>query len=314
MQGSPAEREPVRLVVGEEHDGERCDRFIAASKLASRSEAQRWILDGRVTRGGKTLLAKTKVCSGDELDVIPAPPPTTKALPEDLPIDICYEDDHLLIVNKASGMVVHPAAGHPSGTLVNALLHHTEFRDESGDPHRPGIVHRLDKDTSGVMVVAKSRLAREGLVKLFAAHDIQRRYDAIVVGRIRSTTFDTFHGRHPRHRMRFSSKVTEGKRAVTHMKSVEMMALSTRVECRLETGRTHQIRVHLADQGSPVLADATYGRRYSKGPLAEASAALGRQALHAGVLGFVHPVSGEEILIEAPLPACFNAALEILRR
>lgn len=305
---------PVQLEVGDEHDGERCDRFLAVSKIASRSEAQRWILDGRVTRAGKALIAKTKVRAGDVLDVVPAPPPTTTALPENLPIDVCYEDDHLLIVNKAAGMVVHPAAGHPSGTLVNALLHHTEFRDESANPLRPGIVHRLDKDTSGVMVVAKSRVAREGLVKLFAAHDIQRRYDAIAVGRLRSKTFDTFHGRHPKHRKRFSSKVADGKRAVTHVKSVELMALATRVECRLETGRTHQIRVHLADDNTPILADATYGRRRAKGPLAQAANVLGRQALHAALLGFVHPVSDEELSVEAPAPASFAAALEILRR
>ena len=211
-------------------------------------------------------------------------------------------------------MVVHPAAGHPSGTLVNALLHHTEFRDESGDPRRPGIVHRLDKDTSGVMVVAKSQAAREGLVKLFAAHEIQRRYDAIAVGRVRSVTFDTLHGRHPRDRKRFSSKVNDGKRAVTHVKCVELMALATRVECRLETGRTHQIRVHLADGGTPILADSAYGRRRAKGPLADAENAVGRQALHAALLGFVHPISGEELQIEAPAPSCFVAALEILRR
>lgn len=305
---------PIRLEVGEEHDGERCDRFLAATKIASRSEAQRWILDGRVTRAGKALVAKTKVHAGDELDVVPAPPPITTALPENLPIDICHEDEHLLIVNKAAGMVVHPAAGHPSGTLVNALLHHTEFRDESANPLRPGIVHRLDKDTSGVMVVAKSRVAREGLMKLFAAHDIQRRYDAIAVGRVRSKTFDTFHGRHPKHRRRFSSKVADGKRAITHVKSVQPMALATRIECRLETGRTHQIRVHLADDNTPILADTSYGRRRSKGPLAEAADAMGRQALHAALLGFVHPVSGEELSIEAPLPPCFIAALEILRR
>lgn len=306
--------QPVRLQVGEEHDGERCDRFIAASKIASRSEAQRWILDGRVTRKGKALVAKTKVRTGDELDVIPAPPALTKALPENIPIDVCYEDEHLLIVNKAAGMVVHPAVGHPSGTLVNALLHHTVFRDESDNPLRPGIVHRLDKDTSGVMVVAKSRPVREGLMKLFAAHDIQRRYDAIAVGRVRSMTFDTFHGRHPKDRKRFSSKVLDGKRAVTHVKCVESMTLATRVECRLETGRTHQIRVHLADHGTPILADISYGRRRSKGPLAEAGSALGRQALHAALLGFVHPITGEEVCIESGIPAGFEAALAILRK
>ncbi|NIS29929.1 MAG: RluA family pseudouridine synthase, partial [Actinobacteria bacterium] len=187
------------------------------------------------------------------------------------------------------------------------------FRDPGGDPMRPGIVHRLDKDTSGMMVVAKTAAAREGLVRLFQGHDIQRRYAAIALGRVESQTFDTFHGRHPVHRKRFSSKVERGKRAVTHVEPLMGVHGATLLVCTLETGRTHQIRVHLADAGHPILGDALYGKPPKDPILRQAHDAIGRQALHAGLLGFTHPITGEAIRVEADIPEDFEAALEILR-
>lgn len=245
--------------------------------------------------------------------VRPAPAPPSRAIPQALPLAILYEDAHLVVVDKASGMVVHPGAGHPDGTLVNAILHH--FGWLPGDEaDRPGIVHRLDALTSGVMVIARTDEARRGLVALFAAHDIERAYLAIVVGDAPArATYDTLHGRHPVDRKKFSSRVVRGRRAVTHVELVERLHGGALVRCTLETGRTHQIRVHLADQGLPILGDPMYAKRPKDARLREASDALGRQALHAAVLGFVHPVTGERLRFEAPLPPDFAAALEALR-
>jgi 23S rRNA pseudouridine1911/1915/1917 synthase len=209
--------------------------------------------------------------------------------------------------------VVHPAPGHPKGTLVNALLHHANVAGGT-DPLRPGIVHRLDKDTSGVMVVAKTPAAHERLVEMFQAHRLERSYLAIARGRPPETiTFDTFHGRHPANRKKFTSRTHRGKRAVTHLERVEILHGSTLVRCRLETGRTHQIRVHLADAGHPVIGDPLYGTSIGDPTLRQVSQALGRQALHAAVLGFEHPVTGEPMRFETDPPADFRAALDALR-
>lgn len=256
---------------------------------------------------------KTKVRAGMAIVVHPAPPPPSTAVPQDLPLDVRYEDEHLLIVHKPAGLVVHPAPGHPDGTLVNALLHHIDFRDPSGDPMRPGIVHRLDKDTSGTLVVAKNTAAREGLVKLFQTHDLTRRYAAIALGRVQAQTFDTCHGRHPVHRKRFSSQLDRGKRAITHVEPLAALHGATLLACTLETGRTHQIRVHLADAGHPILGDALYGKPPRDPRLRAAHDAIGRQALHAGLLAFVHPITGEPVRVEAEPPSDFDAALAQLR-
>ena len=304
--------EPIEIVVGAEVRAERLDRFLAAAGLASRSTLKRWIDEGRVTVDGEVAAPKRKVRRGARIVVRPAPPPVSEAIPQDIALDVRFEDEHLLVVYKPAGMVVHPAPGHPDGTLVNALLHHVDFRDPSGDPMRPGIVHRLDKDTSGTMVVAKSTAAREGLVGLFQAHELERRYDALALGAVATTTYDTLHGRHPVHRKRFSSKVPRGKGAVTHVRPVAYLKGATHVHCTLETGRTHQIRVHLADAGHAILADELYGKRPREPHLRAAHDAIGRQALHAGLLGFQHPVTGEAVRVEAPPPPDFAEALRLL--
>lgn len=310
---SRAKREPQTLRVGLEDVGERLDRFLAARGMASRSVVQRWIEDGRVQVDGQTANAKTKLRVGQTVVAEPAPPLPSAALPEDIPLDVRFEDDHLIVLVKPAGLVVHPAPGHPSGTLVNALLSHARF-EEHGDPSRPGIVHRLDKDTSGVMVVAKTARTRDGLVELLQRHDVERRYDALVLGALAADrTFDTLHGRHPTDRKRFTTKTTRGKRAVTHVRLREVLEGATHVECRLETGRTHQIRVHLADAGLPLLGDPVYGRTPNDPHLRAVSETLGRQALHAAVLGFVHPITGERVRVEAAPPEDFQRALLALR-
>ncbi|MCA9615009.1 MAG: RluA family pseudouridine synthase [Myxococcales bacterium] len=308
-----SERPLHRFVVEDSDVGERLDRFLAAKGVASRSEVQRWIDEGRVLVDDARADSKTKLRLGQAVSAQPAPPLPSAAEPEDIPLDIRFEDDHLIVVMKPAGMVVHPAPGHARGTLVNALLHHARF-EEGGDPSRPGIVHRLDKDTSGVMVVAKSARARDGLVALLQRHDVERRYDALALGMLaESRTFETLHGRHPTDRKRFSSKVARGKRAVTHVTVVEPLHGATRIACRLETGRTHQIRVHLADAGFPLLADPLYGRNPNDPRVRAASDALARQALHAAVLGFVHPVTNERVRVEADPPDDFQRALLSLR-
>jgi len=308
---------PLTLTITTAEAGERLDRVLAARDLGySRSALSRFIEDGRVEVDGEVLPAKTKMKVGAMVVVRPAPPPPSEAIPQDIPLDVLFEDDHLLVVNKPAGLVVHPAPGHPDGTLVNAVLHHLGGeRPPGADPERPGIVHRLDKDTSGVMVVAKSALARDGLVARFSSHDIDRAYLAIASGHPPpSATWDTPHGRHPGDRKRFSSTVKSDRRAVTHMQRLELLHGAALIECRLETGRTHQIRVHLADAGHPVLGDALYGRR-SRDPRVQAAAeAIGRQALHARLLGFTHPATGDPCRHEAEPPADFQAALAALRR
>ncbi len=305
--------DPIELVVSPDEAGERLDRVLASRGIASRSTLQRWIEDERVTVRGAVARASSKLRAGDDVRVLPAPPPPSDASPEDIPITLLFEDEELLVLDKPAGLVVHPAPGHPSGTLVNAVLFHTKVEEDEAQ-ERPGIVHRLDRDTSGVMVVAKTSRAKEGLVKLFQAHDIERVYLALAVGALPSElSFDTLHGRHRTDRKRFTTKVDSGKRAVTHVKLREVLAGVSYVECRLETGRTHQIRVHLAEHGTPLLGDPVYGKNPRDPALVGVAKTLGRQALHAAVLGFRHPVSGEMLRFETPPPEDFLAALLAIR-
>jgi 23S rRNA pseudouridine1911/1915/1917 synthase len=308
--------DPIELTLAESEVGERIDRVLSARGLGlSRSQLQALIAAGRVLVEGRPARASEKVRGPVRVRIEPLPPPPSAAAPEDLPLELLFEDDHLVVLVKAAGMVVHPAPGHAGGTLVNALRYHRELTDlEEETPERPGIVHRLDKDTSGVMVVAKSVVAREGLIAQFKQHDLAREYVAIVVGHPKSAfSLDTWHGRHPRDRKRFTTKLERGKRAVTHVKLLEKLHGATLVACTLQTGRTHQIRVHLAEHGFPILADALYGKPSKDPRLTEAEALIGHQALHARLLGFVHPVTGTKVEFSAPPPEEFQRALEHLR-
>ncbi len=309
-----AEAAPTVVIVSEADHGQRIDRVLARHcPEFSRSALQRWIAQGRVEQAGEVVSRKTKAQAGAEVTIEPAPPEQMSAIPQDIPLRLLFEDPHLLVLDKQAGLVVHPAPGHPDGTLVNALLHHAKVAGGS-DPLRPGIVHRLDKDTSGVMVVAKTPAAHERLVEMFQAHRLERAYLAIVRGRApKAITFDTVHARHPSNRKKYTSKAERGKRAVTHLESVELLYASTLVRCRLETGRTHQIRVHLADAGHPVIGDPLYGTSIGDPRLRAVSQTLGRQALHATLLAFDHPITGEPLRFETEPPADFVSALNALR-
>lgn len=290
----------------------------------SRTELKRWIEHGSVKVDGIIKKASDKLREGARIAVEPEPAPRTDALADaGVEFDVVHIDDAVIVLDKPAGLVVHPAKGHATGTLVNGLLARGMFDtlgedgdDDVGSPDRsrPGIVHRLDKGTSGLMVVARHRRAREGLKEQFAAHSIEREYVALCVGMVPAVTFDTLHGRHPTDRIRFSSKVKAGKRAVTHVRPLERYGPhATYVACRLETGRTHQIRVHLADNRTPILGDDLYGKLPKHPVLREAAIALHRPALHARVLGFVHPITGEKVRFEIDPPADFELALTMLR-
>ena len=311
---------PIDLIIDASEAGERLDRVLAARNLGhSRSTLQRWMNEGRVLMDERPVVVRAKAVAGSVVRIAPAPPPPTEAEPEPMPLAILFEDEHLLVLDKPAGLVVHPAPGHARGTLVNGLLHHyaSTVGPKAADNlvgQRPGIVHRLDKDTSGVMVVAKSPIAHERLVRTFTAHDLERRYLAIAVGSPADVvTFDTLHGRHPVDRKRFSSKVRRGRRAVTHVRVLERLYGAALVECRLETGRTHQIRVHLSEHGSPLVGDPLYGHRPRDPRLREVAGALGRQALHAELLAFQHPITEQPLSFSTALPPDFQRALTALR-
>jgi 23S rRNA pseudouridine1911/1915/1917 synthase len=311
---------PVAVVVPPSHDGERLDRALSTLLPdVSRAEVARWIDAGRVTVAGRVVVrASERVRSGQRIDAIPLPPPPSDATPDpNVRFAVLYEDDAIVVVDKPAGLVVHPAKGHWEGTLVHGLLARgplAEGEDDNEGPPRPGIVHRIDKDTSGVLVVARTAVAREALKKQFSAHDLERVYDALAVGTLPDRkTFETLHGRHPTDRKKFTSRTREGKRAVTHVQVVERFHGAVRVECRLETGRTHQIRVHLAEANAPLLGDALYGKPPRDPRIRAIGEKLGRQALHARVLGFLHPITGKKLRFEAAWPADFADAVEALR-
>jgi 23S rRNA pseudouridine1911/1915/1917 synthase len=313
----------LRFVLAPGSAPERVDRAVARLlPEVSRSTIQRWMSEGRVLVGGKPCRPRDPVGAGSVLEVDPGPAPSSSAEPDPtVSVDVLFEDPHLVVVNKPPGLVVHPARGHRTGTLVNGLLARPGFqsapfdeRDQKG-ALRPGIVHRIDKDTSGILVVAKTERAREALKAELSAHTVERRYLALTLGVPRPGTIRTPYGRDRRSRLRFTSKVREGKPAVTHVSVLEAFAgRAALVECRLETGRTHQIRVHLSEQAkTPLLGDALYGRTPGVADLKAVADELGRQALHAAVLGFHHPQTREALRFEAPPPDDFLAALEALR-
>ena len=291
--------------------GQRLDRWLAGQAGApSRSALQGLMEAGYVRRNGAPANKKDKLAAGDRITLTLPDPQPIEAQPQDIPLDIVYEDDHLLVVNKPKGMVVHPAPGNPDGTLVNALLYHCRGQLSGvGGAIRPGIVHRIDKDTSGLLVVAKDDLTHQGLSEQMAVHAIHRVYHAVVYGNIRQDvgTIEAPIGRDPRDRKRMAVTPGQGKRACTHWQVLERFGRFTLLACRLETGRTHQIRVHMAHIGHPLAGDPVYGPR-------SVIRELQGQCLHAKELGFRHPVTGQELRFDSPLPAYFTTFLERLRK
>jgi 23S rRNA pseudouridine1911/1915/1917 synthase len=313
--------EVVRLRVEPAEARERLDRLLAARlPQLSRSRIQSLIEEGHVAVAGAPVKASARLRAGAEIEVrIPAPRPS-ELVAEDLGLPILFEDEHLIVVDKPAGMVVHPGAGVRSGTVVHGLLDRVRGLRGIGGEERPGIVHRLDRETSGCLVVAKTDEALRGLQASFKSRRVEKRYRALVHGEPPDPgELDTLYGRHPVDRKRFSSRVREGRRAVTRWHVLVRSSGVSFLDVELLTGRTHQIRAHLAEAGYPLLHDALYGgeRRETKlradAPARLAAEAIGRQALHAAVLGFAHPITGAPLRFEAPLPADFRAALRILR-
>lgn len=294
--------------------GLRIDRYLAEElPELSRSYLQKVIKEGGICLGGRPLKANYKVNPGDVIELALPPAVETEVEPEDLPLDILYEDSDLIFVNKPKGMVVHPSAGHASGTLVNGLLYHCrgELSGING-VMRPGIVHRIDKDTTGVLVVCKNDRAHNGVAEQLKVHSITRRYRAIVCGDLKNDTgtVDAAIGRHPVDRKRMAVTAKGGKRAVTHYRVLERFGTYTYIECELETGRTHQIRVHMGSIGHPILGDEVYGRGKLPSWMQGIRGMQG-QVLHAMVLGVTHPSTGEYLEVRAPLPGYF---LELLKK
>jgi len=303
-----------RADVGPEHDGARLDRFLAdAVPALSRTRLQALIADGRVVCAGATVTnASRRVKSGEHYRIEEPAPLPARPEGQDIALDVVYEDDDVIVVDKPAGLVVHPAPGNPDRTLVNALIAHCGASLSGiGGEARPGIVHRLDKDTSGLIVAAKNDLAHQGLARQFAAHTLDRAYQAVVWGcpSPREGTLEGNIGRNPQNRKKMAVRRSGGKTAVTHYRVLRAIGTyASLVECRLATGRTHQIRVHLATAGHPVVGDPLYGggdaRRLKRADEAFRMRveALGRQALHAVRIGFDHPRTGDRLVFESELP------------
>jgi 23S rRNA pseudouridine1911/1915/1917 synthase len=291
------------------HAGWRLDRALAAAvPTMSRERLKSLIRSGALKAGGHAVRDPATKVKGDERFRLAVPDPApAHNLPQDIPLAIVFEDEHLLVVDKPAGLVVHPAAGNRDGTLVNALLHHCAGKLSGiGGVARPGIVHRIDKDTSGLLVIAKTDVAHEGLAKQFAAHSIDRRYLAIVSGvpNTAQGTIDAPLARSAANRKKIAIvQGSRGKRAVTHWKRLKALKDAALVECRLETGRTHQVRVHMASIGHPLLGDPVYGRSGKTHGKLLKMLRFNRQALHAAGLGFVHPVTRRRLSFDSPMPA-----------
>ena len=294
------------LQIQAEESGERIDALLARSVPSlSRSAAQRLLEQGRVTLSGAPVRKNYRCTAGDAFDVLLPAAEDVPLVPQALPLVIAYEDEDVVVVDKARGMVVHPAPGHPDGTLVNALLWHCgDSLSGIGGEKRPGIVHRIDKDTSGLLIAAKNDFAHQALSAQLADRSLSRIYEAVARGGFRedSGTVDRPIGRHPTDRKRMAVTEKNARPAVTHWEVLTRYAGYTHIRCRLETGRTHQIRVHLASIGHPLLGDGVYGA-----PCPEKG--LEGQCLHARTLKFIHPRSGEQIVVESPLPDYFRDVL-----
>lgn len=302
-----------KVLQAEEFVGDRIDKFLSCRlEEVSRSYIQKLIKEGHVSVNGKSVKANYKLGAGDEISVEIPEAKEPDILPEDIPLDILYEDQDILVVNKPKGMVVHPAAGHYSGTLVNALMYHCkDSLSGINGVMRPGIVHRIDMDTTGSLLVCKNDEAHRILAEQLKEHTIRREYHAIVYGNIKEDTgtVDAPIGRHPTDRKKMSINHKNGKQAVTHYEVLERFGNFTYIRCRLETGRTHQIRVHMASLHHPLLGDEVYGPS-SRPPFP----GLKGQVLHAKILGIYHPATGEYMEFDAPLPQYFVDLLQKLRR
>ena len=307
----------IEAMIGEAQHGLRLDKALAELLPdLSRERLKSLIVEGEVTAGGRTLNPSMKVAAGQLFAVnIPAPA-EAEAIAQDIPLNIVHEDADLIVVHKPAGLVVHPAAGNLDGTLVNALLHHCRGELSGiGGVARPGIVHRIDKDTSGLLVVAKSDRAHEGLAQQFKAHSIDRLYAAIVYGLPRPTagTVDTWIGRSDADRKKMAvHREGRGKHAVTHYRTIERLAGAALVECKLETGRTHQVRVHMAHLGHPLIGDPVYSRDRKGFKTILETLRFKRQALHAKRLGFIHPLTGQKLSFDSALPTDMQELLSEL--
>ncbi|WP_026476423.1 RluA family pseudouridine synthase [Alkaliphilus transvaalensis] len=301
--------EKERIFVSEEEEGVRLDVFVAEQyEDFSRSYIQKLIKDQMITVNSKVEKNRYLVKVGDEIEVSIPPAVELDIKPQNIPLDIVYEDDDLLVVNKPKNMVVHPAPGNYENTLVNALLYHCKDQLSSiNGVIRPGIVHRIDKDTTGLLMVAKNNNAHRGLAEQLREHSITRKYHAITMGNIKenAAAINAPIGRHPVDRLKMTV-IQGGRNAVTHIKVLERFIDYTYLEAQLETGRTHQIRVHLSYIKHPLLGDDLYGSKTSKFN-------LDGQVLHAKTLGFIHPSTGEYLEFEAPLPAYFTKLLDVIR-
>ena len=294
-----------------EDSGQRLDKWLQLQLPdMTRSAVQKLIEQGNVTRNGMTVSKNGKGNAGDVIEVIVPQPKPLEVTAQDIPLDILYEDNDLLVVNKPKGMVVHPAAGNDDGTLVNALLHHCgDSLSGINGIIRPGIVHRIDKDTSGLLIVAKNDIAHQGLAQQIKEHSFTRIYEAVVYGNMKREegTVDAPIGRHPIDRKKMSINERNGRNAVTHYRVLERFGDYTYIACELETGRTHQIRVHMASIHHPLLGDSVYGP-------ARCPWTLQGQTLHAKILGIIHPRTGKYMEFDAPLPEYFENLLKKLRK
>lgn len=297
------------FIITEEGEGERIDKYLnLLMESLSRSYLQKLLTEQCVTVNGKQVKANYRLKTDDKI-ILQLPPAVTPDIePEAIPLSILYEDDDVIVINKPKGMVVHPAAGHYSGTLVNALLYHCAGNLSGiNGILRPGIVHRIDKDTTGSVIACKNDFAHASIAAQLKEHTIIRKYHAIVCGNLKEDqgTIRTLIGRHPNDRKKMAVVSTGGKEAATHYRVIERFGKYTYVECQLETGRTHQIRVHMSHIGYPLLGDEVYGRK-------ESPYRLQGQTLHAKILGFKHPVTGEYIETDAPLPEYFKKLVNII--
>ena len=302
--------EPILLRASEESKNQRLDAFLASSLDGlTRSQATRLIESGEVAVDGRAVSKSYKLAGGEDIAVTLPEPEPVEAVPQDIPLDVVYEDADVIVVNKPSGMVVHPAPGHPDGTLVNALLYHCAGTLSGiGGALRPGIVHRIDRDTSGLIIAAKNDAAHQYLSAQLADHTLARTYECIVVGKLREDrgTVNAPIARHPTDRKRMAV-VAGGREAITHWEVIARYPGYTHVRCRLETGRTHQIRVHMAYIGHPILGDTVYGAK-------KEIPGLTGQCLHAVGLRFLHPRTHEVVELSCPLPEEFTRMLQKIRK